>query len=59
MTKKIERLHKENMVLQHKIDDYAKKDPDDTKEVGQLENMTNHQVIYWLIKYWYYSNVWN
>lgn len=46
MTKKIERLHKENMVLQHKIDDYAKKDPDDTKEVGQLENMTNHQVIY-------------
>ncbi|XP_050561351.1 myosin heavy chain, striated muscle isoform X2 [Spodoptera frugiperda] len=45
MTKKIERLHKENMVLQHKIDDYAKKDPDDTKEVGQLENMTNHQAL--------------
>ncbi|XP_022829425.1 myosin heavy chain, fast skeletal muscle-like isoform X2 [Spodoptera litura] len=45
MTKKIERLHKENMILQHKIDEYAKKDPDDTKELGQMDNIPSHQAL--------------
>ncbi|KAH9640617.1 hypothetical protein HF086_000561 [Spodoptera exigua] len=46
MTKKIERLHKENMILQHKIEEYTnKKHPDDTKELGHMDIASNHQTI--------------
>ncbi|CAH0628984.1 unnamed protein product [Chrysodeixis includens] len=45
MMKKIERLQKENMILQHKLDEVSKKEsPEDPKEVGQLSDaLPNYQ----------------
>lgn len=46
MMKKIERLQKENMILQHKLDEVVKKEPvEEPKEVGQLSDaLPNYQV---------------
>ncbi|XP_026746901.1 myosin-7-like isoform X2 [Trichoplusia ni] len=47
MMKKIERLQKENMILQHKLDEVVKKEPvEEPKEVGQLSDaLPNYQGI--------------
>lgn len=44
--KKMERLQKENMILQHKIDDYTKKEFDECKDNAPVKDTdeTNTQV---------------
>nr|XP_021199647.2 myosin-7 isoform X2 [Helicoverpa armigera] len=46
MMKKIERLQKENMILQHKLEDVTKKDTDELKELGPTsDNRPNYQAV--------------
>lgn len=46
MIKKIDRLHKENMILQHKIEEITRKDSDDVKENEANDASRTHQVCY-------------
>ena len=46
LTKKIERLQKEILILQHKYEETTKKDSDEAdKEAPSLESLTNYQVV--------------
>lgn len=46
MMKKIERLQKENMILQHKLEELSKKESEETKEVGAMsDGVPTYQVL--------------